>query len=270
VGIPFVKMDGAGNDFVLLAKDSVRGLSLSRATLAALCARRRGIGADGVLIVDRDDGTTIRIEYYNADGGAAALCGNGARCAALFAGGEFPTGTDLTLETAAGSLGARLEREGVSVEMPLPASPPRTMAFDDVVRGLEATFLIVGVPHLIIDVPSVETADVAGLGAVLRRHASLSRDGANIDFVERAGKGSLRLRTYERGVEAETLACGTGAVAAAWWEQDGASEFEVDVSVRGGDCLRVTRAGGRPWLHGPARVVFRGEFSPEKLSATTT
>ncbi len=260
-GLPFIKMEGAGNDFILLDARVVGERALpGQVARARLCDRRRGIGADGVLVVSVESGDTIRLWYFNADGRGAPLCGNGARCAALYAARSGLTGETLKIRTDAGVLKAAVRAGDVSVEMPVPPAPMRTLCFEDVEMGLQGTFLRVGVPHLVLDVPSVDAVSVESLGKRLRNHPLLAPEGANVNFVQKLAPARLRLRTYERGVETETLACGTGAIAAAWWEQNAAPLFDVEVLVSSGERLRAMRSDSGLELSGPAHEVFRGEY----------
>jgi diaminopimelate epimerase len=261
-GRRFTKLDGAGNDFVLLEVDAREADALlGGGELAAICDRRRGVGADGVLLTTPVDRRTLKLRYANADGREAALCGNGVRCAARYAVDHGLTGPDLVIDTPTGRLRARVTAESVSAEMPPPREPARSLVFDDVEPGLRADLLTVGVPHLLLLVPRIDAAPVLSLGPRLRSHAALGSAGANVNFVETRGVDRLALRTFERGVESETLACGTGAVAAAWWSVRGAARFRVRVETRGGDELEVLADDGGLWLSGPTREVFRGELT---------
>jgi diaminopimelate epimerase len=256
--LPFWKFSGAGNDFVLLA-----GLPRGRggpALARRLCDRRRGVGADGLLVVSRR-GTRAAVSYWNADG-SAAFCGNGTRCAALWAAARgWTKGESFTLETARGPLRARLTAPG-RAELAMPA--PRIMGPDLRLKAAGRSWKVcrvdAGVPHAAVLVPDVDALDVRTLGRALRRHRAFRPAGANVDFYSARG-GALRLRTYERGVEDETLACGTGAVAAAAAARArGLAGDRVRVRVRGGDELRVSfDADGGAALEGPGANVFTGE-----------
>jgi diaminopimelate epimerase len=255
--LQFWKMSGAGNDFVLLAK-APRG-SLSKLA-ARLCDRRRGVGADGLLLVSGG-----RLRYWNADG-SAAFCGNGTRCAALWL--HARTGKRaFALKTGQGTLAARvLGKERAAIEMP----PPGSWGLPRKVAALGKTYEVVtidtGVPHAVVFVKNVSDFPVAAVGRALRFHKAFKPAGANVDFVQIKGR-SLMVRTYERGVEDETLACGTGVVASvlAAALRFGARS-PVRVLARGGDALSVSfkRAGpgfSDVWLEGPGTVVYKGEAS---------
>ncbi len=264
--LAFTKMNGAGNDFVLLDNRSGE-LDLSRDQIARVCDRHRGIGADGVLVLEQPaNGADFRMRYYNADGGEAEMCGNGARCFARFAARAAGPFQQLTFETPAGVIGARLVGELVTLQMSEP---------NDLRLGLEvpvggekfaASYIDSGVPHVVVPVARIEEVDVRSLGSALRHHPMFAPRGANANFSEQRGPHHIAIRTYERGVEEETLACGTGVVASAllFAANDNVSG-PIDVLVRGGDTLQVDfkRSGdhfSEVTLTGPADFVFDGEI----------
>ncbi len=271
--LPFTKMNGAGNDFVML--DNRQGqLQLDGPQVAHLCDRHRGVGADGVLVVEpaeRAD-ADFRMRYYNADGGEVEMCGNGARCFARFAGQLVGTPVDrIAFETMAGVIRAEFASgDTIRLDMGAPhdARAAETLNVDG--ASLSVHFLNTGVPHALVFVDDVEKTPVVRLGAALRYHERFAPRGTNANFVQVAAPGRLILRTYERGVEDETLACGTGTVAAALIYAGLHPEVAspVPVRVRGGDDLLVgfTRdATGQPAgsaaLTGPADFVFHGEIA---------
>jgi diaminopimelate epimerase len=264
--LKFTKMNGAGNDFVML--DNLDGrLALAPGQIAHLCDRHRGVGADGLLVVERPaNGADFRMRYYNADGGEAEMCGNGARCFARFA--SRLTGRDggLSFETPAGVIRAECAGDAVRISM----SEPHDLVLDRelALQGGTATVHSVntGVPHAVVFVPVLEQTDVRGLGAALRYHTAFAPKGTNANFVQVIEPQTIAVRTYERGVEDETLACGTGVVASAliFHEKNGAAS-PVAVRVRGGDTLRVSfEQEGGPYrnvtLTGPAEFVFEGQI----------
>lgn len=257
--ISFFKMSGAGNDFVLLS-----GLPRGRSGAALarkLCDRRRGIGADGLLALSRR-GSRVRLDYWNADG-SAAFCGNGSRCAALWASAfGWAKGRSFALDTAAGPLAVRLSgKSRASVRMPQPKGLKTGLRLAGAQRAFTVHFIDTGVPHAVVFVPDAEKIDVKTVGRAFRFHKAFGKRGANVDFVSMK-KGVVRLRTYERGVEDETLACGTGIVAAAAVARAlGKAGDRVAVRVRGGDELHVTFADGGTWLEGPGETTFHGEVT---------
>jgi diaminopimelate epimerase len=264
--LKFTKMNGAGNDFVVIENLDSR-LELGSEEIAHLCDRHRGVGADGVLIVERPaNGADFRMRYYNADGGEAEMCGNGARCFARFASRMSGMQGAISFETPAGVI--RAECDGANVRLAM--SDPRDLALDRKIELAEGSVTAhsvnTGVPHAVVFVEDLEKTDVRGLGAALRYHGDFAPKGTNANFVEIIDSQTIAIRTYERGVEDETLACGTGVVAAALilHEKHGVSS-PVSVRVRGGDTLVVSfeaGAGGyrNVTLTGSADFVFDGEI----------
>jgi diaminopimelate epimerase len=259
VKVPFWKLTGAGNDFVLLA-----GLPRGRSAAALarrLCDRRFGVGADGLLIVTRR-GRRVRLDYRNADG-SSAFCGNGSRCAALWSAARgWSRGRSFTLESSRGPLEVRLTAPGrAAVAMPFPRDFRLGLRLKAAGRTWTVHHANTGVPHAVVFVPDLERVPVKAAGRALRFHKAFGKAGANADFVAVRG-GALELRTYERGVEDETLACGTGVVAAAAVSLLlGRTRERVKVKVRGGETLGVSMLHGRTWLEGPGRIVFQGEVA---------
>jgi diaminopimelate epimerase len=261
----FTKMNGAGNDFVMLDGRDGRGLP-EPGQIALLCDRHRGVGADGVLVVERDAGG-LRMRYFNADGGEAEMCGNGARCFARYAARLEGITDRISFDTGAGRICAELTGSRVALEMSKPHSgrPAQDLVLAGRLRKVH--FLNTGVPHAVVFVDDPDAVDVAAEGAAARHHKAFAPSGTNANFVAAGPGGVLRIRTFERGVEAETLACGTGVCAAALVHaaQTGAPG-PIDVIVRGGDTLRVAfrREGGgfsNVILEGPADFVFEGTIS---------
>jgi len=266
--LKFTKMNGAGNDFVLF--DNRDGaIQLTASAIEKLCDRHRGIGADGVLVLEKaanGNGAPFRMRYYNRDGGEAEMCGNGARCFARFASRVAGLSEEIAFETMAGVIRARCLGDSVRLVM----SEPRDLLTNRVLRveGAELTVHSVntGVPHAVLFVDDIEQAAVERLGAAIRSHALFAPEGTNVNFIEREGPQTIAIRTFERGVEAETLACGTGVVASALvFHRIMKAVSPIAVRVRGGDLLHVgfeERAGGfeNVTLTGPADFVFDGRI----------
>ncbi len=266
VNLRFTKMNGAGNDFIV-ADNRNGSLALTPGIVAALCDRHRGVGADGLLLVEpSEQGGDCRMRYYNADGSEADMCGNGARCFARYA--ARLCGRDsgaLTLETAAGLVHAFIFDNGI-VDVQLSAAREWRPDLHAVLDGFpcRVDHVNTGVPHAVVFLEGLDAFDVVRYGRALRYHALFAPAGANANFVERHADGGLSIRTYERGVENETLACGTGVVAAALCHHARyRAAAPVSVRVRGGDVLKVNFAGeAGSWvnirLNGPADFVFDG------------
>jgi diaminopimelate epimerase len=262
----FTKMNGAGNDFVLL--DNRAGhLTLTREQIARVCDRHRGVGADGVLVLERPtNGADFRMRYYNADGGEAEMCGNGARCFARFADRTAGPLAKLSFETPAGVIGAALDGELVTLQMSEPQDLRLGLEVPLDGKKIGAGYVDSGVPHVVVPVAKIAEVDVRSLGSAIRHHPMFAPRGANANFSEQRDARSIAIRTYERGVEDETLACGTGVVASALiFAATAKVAGPINVLVRGGDTLQVdfSRDGERftgVTLTGPADFVFDGEI----------
>jgi diaminopimelate epimerase len=260
----FTKMNGAGNDFVMI--DNRAGdVRLVPEQIMRICDRHRGVGADGILLLEKpQNGADFRMRYYNRDGGEAEMCGNGARCFARFANKIAGAKKDVRFETPAGIIGARLRGDTVTLEMSEPKD--LRLSIDLVANGQKESvhFINSGVPHAVVPVAKVEDVDVQRRGEAIRRHEKFSPQGANANFIEKRGAKKIAVRTYERGVEEETLACGTGVVAsalifAATEKVDG----PISVIVRSGSELSVNfKRDGEQFrqvtLTGPAEFAFEG------------
>ena len=266
----FYKMNGAGNDFIVIDNRELE-YSLDEDTIAALCDRHRGIGADGLLAVEpAEKGADYKFRYYNADGGEAEMCGNGARCFGFFTahladGEEIPS--SVSFETIAGTITAELIGDDVRIAMSEPKdlelkSNARIENFHDDIHSLNT-----GVPHAVAFVEDLENCDVFTHGRAIRRHEHFAPNGTNANFAKVLAPGHIAIRTYERGVEDETLACGTGMVACALVHHllTGA-ESPIKVDVEGGDTLSIgfEKTGETNFtnvtLTGPADFVFEGEI----------
>lgn len=212
----FVKMAGGGNDFLLFEADGRKLSEEDRRRLSLLCRRGLSVGADGALFLSGGDGNRIRLDYFNADGGLASFCANGTRCAARYAVRRgMVSGNDPVLETGWGNVPARVDGENVTLRLPDFPAPGEPIAITG--EGLPASAIPVqvGVPHLVVFVAGdLDSLPIQRFAPALRRHPAMP-EGANVNFVEVTGPDSIRVRTHERGVEGETLACGSGVVASA-------------------------------------------------------
>jgi len=278
--IPFTKMCGHGNDFIVL--DNMKGTRYRdwKSDARAWCRRKTGIGADGLLVLEASVRADFRLRIFNADGSEAEMCGNGARCAASYAMEKKRAGTSMKFETLAGIIEAEVEGRNVTVWLTDVTDLKKNLKVD-MGSGIvfDVCFADSGVPHAVLfaerlgELPDFggPLKDVAGetvrkTGQAVRFHPVFGAPGTNVDFVEIAGPGHIRVRTYERGVEDETLACGTGAVASAIAASEcmNAGSPPLCVDMPGGTLwVDFTKRGSRfeaVSLKGPVQWVFQGEM----------
>src|SRR5438874_12232638 len=260
----FTKMNGAGNDFILI-DNRAGNIDLDRSQIARRCDRHRGIGADGILLLERaSNHADFRMRYFNADGGEAEMCGNGARCFARFANKVAGGHQKISFETPAGLIAAELKSDLVTLQMTEPTDLRLSIDVRAAVQNKSVHFINSGVPHVVIPVSRIDDVDVRREGSLVRYHKMFSPNGTNVNFIEKRGGKKIAVRTYERGVEDETLACGTGVVASALifaaTEDTGGP---IIVIARGGDELQVgfnkiDNQFRNVTLTGPAEFVFEG------------
>ena len=267
--LSFWKMSGAGNDFVVVDSADLNGIEPSELA-QRVCTRAMSVGADGLILIEPVDPERVTIHFYNPDGSLAEMCGNGSRCAARYAvdRGYVDSGC-FRLLTASGDLDVIAGDGLFQVVMPEPRDQRLDfMEFEESGERLVVHAVQVGVPHAVIVLPDVERfsdADLTRVGRTLRHDAHFPA-GTNTNFVTIMPDGRVRQRTYERGVEALTKACGTGSTAtAAVLNARYGLNWPVELDVDGGR-LRIDKRDGRLWLSGDARVVARGELDPEALS----
>lgn len=265
----FFKMAGGGNDFIVMDNRG-GGLSDSRDLIARMCARRLSIGADGLILIEPSARATFRMRYFNSDGGRADFCGNGTRCAARFAFMNVIAPRKMTIETDAGVIGAEVHEQRVTLSLPAPQSFRPRVELEAGGMTLGGSYLVVGVPHYVVFLTGdLWRHDIAPLGSAVRRHPALGEAGANVDFVTVAGRNEIEVRTYERGVEGETLSCGSGVVASALVSAlFDRVDSPVSVLTRSGIRLQVgfTRDGDEVrdvTLSGDARVIYKGTTTAE-------
>ena len=265
-GRTFYKMSGSGNDFVVIdAMEEPPGTLGDARTVRSICARATGIGADGIVFLEPSEIADYRMTYLNSDGSRADLCGNASLCTARLAIELGIVGdVEFSMETDAGILGARLQEGEPEVDLQVVTDVQRRLPIRLASGELWIGFSLVGVPHLVVRVDDVATVDIVGRGRPLRHDASLTH-GANVNFVSPQAGGGWSIRTFERGVEGETLACGTGAIAAAiLLHGEGEADSHVALTTRSGRTLRVRQVaegtGYRPSLSGEARLVYQGRI----------
>jgi diaminopimelate epimerase len=263
--IPFYKMSGSGNDFILIDnRDGIVEDQNLKQLVVGACRRKMSVGADGLLLIEKSNRADFKWQFYNADGSRAEMCGNGARCAGRFAFLAGIAGPQLSFETDAGIVTAEVSGDRVKIGMTDPTDLKENETL--LVGGTEVSydFINTGVPHVVITTSDIERIDVFESGRAIRYHEAFSPAGTNVNFMESLGEHTIAVRTYERGVEDETLACGTGCVAASLmmclkhqWSSP------VDIRTRSKAMLRVyyTFQNGvftHVYLEGDARVIYQG------------
>ncbi len=266
MNINFTKMEAAGNDFILI--DDRRGTlpRLTKAIRRRLCSRKRGIGADGLIVLEKDAPARFLMRYYNADGGEAEMCGNGARCVARYAFAKRIAGEKFSFASKSGMHTAEiLKNNFIKVELPACVFKKSTrLTINGKIQVCD--FLIVGVPHIVILTRKLETIDVVSTGRRIRNLNRFKPPGTNVNFVQHLGKNKIRIRTYERGIENETLACGTGVAAAAvaLYRKKMLSS-PIYAETRSGETITVqlkkTKDSIIPFLVGGARIVYSGAIT---------
>lgn len=265
-----IKVEGTGNDFLVGVGDWANRLEQEPELVRRLCDRRRGIGADGVLGVWVASQDRIRVSHRNADGSSSSFCGNGTRCAARAAVALLGCAADLTVDTGWGPVAAVVRGEEVSLALPGPDGPPQHRILASAEETVSGWSLTVGVPHLVVPVDDPELYDVARKAPALRRHPVLGPEGANVTFVAIGSSEPVAVRTWERGVEGETLACGSGMVAAALVIMAERGERRLQMRPRSGDVLTVEALGCPPVcpvrFTGAVRIVAIVEPSEELLA----
>ena len=264
--IPFTKMHGAGNDFVLVDDRELRFPWRQREWLSLIAARRTGIGCEGVVLLQPAEQADLRMRFFNPDGGEVEMCGNAARCTARFAYERGLAGREMRIATVAGTLQAEYLGEGrVCVEMTPPEQRRGAIELKLAERAYECYFVNTGVPHAVIEVDALSDLDVVGLGRQIRGHGEFAPAGCNVDFVAVREDGGLSIRTYERGVEDETLACGTGACASIVAAvMTGRADRHVVMDLLGGSLtLDWSPDDGHVYQEGTAQFVFDGEWLGE-------
>jgi diaminopimelate epimerase len=268
--ISFLKMSGSGNDFILV--DNRRG-NFPRSVAAwakRLCHRQEGVGADGLLLLEKSRTADFRMVYFNADGSRASMCGNGARCIAWFAHHLGAARATSRFETDAGLVQANVQDHVAQITMGKAHAYKPHLLLKAAGHVVPVVSLNTGVPHAVVFVPRVDAVDVLRVGRALRFHRAFGPGGTNVNFVQRLDRRTLKVRTYERGVEGETLACGTGVTASAiaaclkgWVHSPvkcltaGGDTLEVEFQARLRDLKKPATCVS---LKGPVRVAFKGEI----------
>lgn len=271
--ITFHKMNGSGNDFIIIDnRGGVLPMEDAREFAARVCRRKVSAGADGLILVESSDNADFKWRFFNSDGSVAEMCGNGSRCVARFACQQNICGPEMAFETLAGIIRARVSDRRVKVTLPRPTELKLDYEIELAQGPLMVSSVNTGVPHVVIAVSDPEQPDVEALGREIRFHPQFSPAGTNVNFVS-LRKDGLAVRTYERGVEGETLSCGTGTVAAAVVGVCREEVFSpVAVVTRSGETLtvHVEREGdeiSEVCLEGGTRLVYEGVLTREAWEA---
>ena len=270
--IQFWKMNGSGNDFILIDNrdDQIREEEMGRLVERA-CRRRESVGADGLIFVVKSAKYDFGWRFFNADGGEVEMCGNGGRCVSRFAFLKEIAGPEMTFETLVGPVSAEVKGQVVKVLMPRPGIPSMNLDLGFQHGWKSCDFINTGVPHVMVEVEDLPNHPVREQGRVVRYHRRFAPEGTNANFMTKVGPNRLALRTYERGVEDETLACGTGAIAAALVGSiRGMVTSPVKVKTHGGEELIIhfQQKGDsfeKVWLEGNTSIVYEGRLHQEAL-----
>jgi diaminopimelate epimerase len=254
----FTKMHGAGNDFIVVDDRSATFPIDDSGFIARICDRGTGIGSDGVILLQRSETADFRMRFINPDGREVEMCGNGARCIARFAHDLGMAGGRMSIETVAGTVCAEVLENQIRIELTAPSDLQLDL---DLGPDRTVDFVNTGVPHAVCWVEDAEAVDVQRRGAAIRRHPRFAPAGTNVNFARVEEDGSVTMRTYERGVEAETLACGTGAAAVAVLAAHRQRVvLPVTVHCAGGYDLVIDSGRRGTTLTGGACYVFTGEI----------
>jgi diaminopimelate epimerase len=271
--IPFTKMSGTGNDFIIIDHRQPFLASVDLSDFARLiCRHKFSAGADGLILIEEDESEDFRWQFFNADGSRAEMCGNGARCAARFAYRLGIAKETMRFRTEAGVIAAQIVEHGVKIKLTSPGNLQmgRSMDLGEVTKMVHS--VNTGVPHVVCFVDELAGVPVAEWGRIIRYHEVYQPAGTNVNFVQATNDG-LSVRTYERGVEGETMACGTGAVASALIAAKlGLIKTPVQVTTSGGEMLVIHLEGQGEgvfpdvYLEGPAKIIYDGQLQAEALT----
>ena len=271
--IQFSKLSGAGNDFIMI--DNRNGVLNGdiHEWVKKVCRKGMSVGADGVILIEPSDKADFKMRYFNADGSEAETCGNGARCVARFAHLKGIANSSMKFETHAGLYKALVSSRGlVKVQMSDPDSPRFHIPLELSMGKFEAHFINTGVPHVVVITESLDNLDIVHIGREIRYHNEFAPAGTNVNFAQAIGPKRIRIRTYERGVENETLACGTGSIASSIILFRLRKVMSpVTVVTQGGPELTISFDSDEKkvynvFLEGDARLVYEGSLSEEALA----
>jgi len=259
----FFKMVGSGNDFVVI--DNRKGIISSRKAIACkLCPRKFGVGSDGLLLVENSKKADFRMRFFNPDGSEANMCGNGLRCIVRFVFENICHKKELTVETKAGILEGYVKKaNNIKVQLNISGNVKLNIKIPVGKTIVTGHFINTGVPHVVIFTDNIEKIEIEKNGPLIRYHKIFAPEGTNVNWVQVIGNNSLKIRTYERGVEGETLSCGTGSVAGALISHSlGKTVSPVRVLTRSGETLHVyfDPEFRKIYLEGKTLLAFKGEW----------
>lgn len=268
--IPFTKMSGSGNDFIIIDnREKIVPEKNVKDFVVKICQRGVSVGADGVIFIEPSEKAHFQWHYFNSDGGEVEMCGNGSRCVARYAYLQGIGPENLKFETLAGIIRAEVKGKQVKVQLPDPKDLSLHFSVSLQNKDWKASFINTGVPHTVYFVDDPKTIDIEALGRETRFHSRFQPMGTNVNFVKFEDPHHMKIRTYERGVEGETLACGTGAAASAMVSGAlGRSESPVYLTTQGGEILKIFfnwdgKKFSEVFLEGDARIIYSGEMGEE-------
>lgn len=258
--INFTKMSGSGNDFIIIDNRDGK-ISYNKNFIEKVCRRSLSVGADGIIFIEKSDKADFKWAFFNSDGSVAEMCGNGSRCAAKFAYMNNIAGKEMKFETLAGIIEAEIKEDtNVKVQLTRPFDEKLSLQVDTILLS----FINTGVPHAVVKVDNIDDIDIIKTGSFLRYHDYFKPAGTNVDFYEVVDNQTVKMRTYERGVEGETLACGTGAAAVAIIASKNDNlKSPIKVITRSGLILKIYLENNNVYLEGEARVIYKGILDKE-------
>ncbi len=271
--IPFTKMSAAGNDFIIIDnRQNILDVKKAKECAQNICRRKLSVGADGLILIEDSKKADFKWRFFNADGSEAEMCGNGGRCIARLAHLKGIAPLNLTFETLAGIIKADVLGEKVKLQLPLPYNLTCDLKLFLEEKSFFVNSITVGVPHAVIFVEDLKNCQVVKLGGKIRFSEHFKPAGTNVNFVSIRNGSAIAIRTYERGVEDETLACGTGAVASALIVNEKRGlKSPLSVLTQGGEVLTVhftkeNQTLKEVFLEGSANLIYEGELYPETMN----
>lgn len=268
VELEFFKMCASGNDFIVIDNRDGRVYEVFadlKEFIFKICRHHHSVGADGLILIEDSKTVDFRWRFFNADSSEAEMCGNGGRCAARFAFVKGIAKETMAFETLAGVIKAVVDGKRVKLQLTAPSDLKLDYPIDLEDKEIFLSSVNTGVPHAVVLVDDVDRTPVDELGPAIRYHKAFGEKGTNADFVQVIDKTNVRLRTYERGVEGETYACGTGAVATGVvLKEKGLLESPMNIRTKGGETLKVY-VNGEVYLEGDTQIIYTARLNEEAL-----